>query len=278
VATGAQVDPRYDPLLGKVIAHGETRAIAVARLEAALRGTALHGVATNRDYLLAVLASDDFRAGRTTTDFVQAHPDLRSAGPDRDAVRWHAAAAALALALRATGPLAFAPPAWRNVRSADARRTLLFSEPVEVGYRPERDGTWQVTVGDQRGLARAALLDDDGLDLELFGVRRRCRVRDDGDAVLVDSADHALTFEVVPELPSAAPEGLVGGQTAPLPGLVVSVEVKPGDSVAPGDTLVVLEAMKMEHRIRAGAPGTVAEVLVRAGQSVDAHEVLVVVE
>jgi acetyl/propionyl-CoA carboxylase alpha subunit len=131
VVTGSDVSPYYDPMLAKVIAHAPTRREAAGRLSRSLREMQIHGVTTNRDYLVDVLRDDDFLAGDTHTDFVTEHPptpvaDGTSTTYEREWHRFntvlgpHLAAAALyrqrATAWRSGAhPWPFAPSGWRNV-------------------------------------------------------------------------------------------------------------------------------------------------------------------
>ncbi|MGH3240575.1 MAG: acetyl-CoA carboxylase biotin carboxyl carrier protein subunit, partial [Spirillospora sp.] len=96
------------------------------------------------------------------------------------------------------------------------------------------------------------------------------------DAVHVDSRLGAVTFRAVPRFADPSARIAPGSLLAPMPGTVVRVETEPGADVAGGQTLVVLEAMKMEHRIAAPSAGTVAELNVRAGQQVESGAVLAV--
>ena len=116
---------------------------------------------------------------------------------------------------------------------------------------------------------------DDEVTLVHFGRRgHRCTVQVVDDTVYVNSALGQSVFTEVPRFSDHGVDLAASGPTAPVPGRVVSIEVTVGDVVAAGDTLVVLEAMKVEHRITAGEPGVVAEVLVATGDNVEAHQVL----
>ena len=136
----------------------------------------------------------------------------------------------------------------------------------------------QVTVD---GVARGAVVfaaDADGIALGLDGVRRTCRVVADDDVIWVQSPLGATELREVPRFPVRAPAEVHGGCRAPMPGKVLQVRVAAGDRVARGDTLVILEAMKMEHAVTAPHDGTVAEVRVEPGQQVEAGAVLVVLD
>jgi acetyl-CoA/propionyl-CoA carboxylase biotin carboxyl carrier protein len=272
--------------VAKVIASGSDRDDALDRLAAALRGLRVVGVATNRDALLALVADPDVRAGRTTTDLVEERGDAWVVPPPADVLDLHAAAVALAVhAAHADSEPTLATPGWRPF--ADAVETVVLhrdGDPLQVSVRTGRDGT-SVQVG--AGPVRPAAVhgwDGEHLDLEVDGLRRRAAVllgpdRDDeASTVHVFAAGWGTEWTQPPRLPAGDRSEQARGPSSPVPGTVVAVHVAPGDTVTAGQPLVVLEAMKMEHRLSADADATVLEVAVKVGDAVDAHEVLVVLE
>ncbi len=229
---GSVVGARYDSLLGKVIAHAPTRAEAAARLALALDRFELHGVATNRAHLAGILREPDFLAGRTSTDYFETHPPV-APGP----IVEHAVAAALwCQARRRRG--ATLPSGWRNVRS-QAQRVTWRDGSTDVAVEYALDGV--AFRGTRDG--RIVRVDDDGIDIEVDGVVHACRCDAAGDSVWVGSGLGQSTLVEVPRFPTTADDASAHGPSAPVPGTVISVEVAPGDTVAAGQTLVVLEAM-----------------------------------
>jgi propionyl-CoA carboxylase alpha chain len=109
-------------------------------------------------------------------------------------------------------------------------------------------------------------------------VRQRFLVAADGERVFVHGAGATSELLRVPRFPEAVRADAIGGFSAPMTGVVREVRVQPGQRVAAGDVLLVLEAMKMEHPMVVQVPGVVREVRVVAGQMVDPDEVLVVVD
>ncbi len=285
VTTGSVVPAQYDSLLAKVIAHGTDRHEALDRARAALRGLQVLGVATNRAALLALLDDVDVRAGRTTTDLVESRGDSLVPAVPVDVRDTHLLAAGLAvLATRPTVPSGV-PAGWRTFDDAVETVTLQADGITHhVAVRRSRDGT---AVSRDEAPAVAAVvhgLDADRLDVELDGIRQPVHVvlGPDTDehprAIAVSTRGWTTTWTEPARLPAAETSEQARGPASPVPGTVVAVHVAPGDRVAAGDALVVLEAMKMEHRIRADADATVVEVVVAVGDAVDAHEVLVVLE
>ncbi|WP_089954145.1 acetyl/propionyl/methylcrotonyl-CoA carboxylase subunit alpha [Lentzea xinjiangensis] len=252
VEDGSVVSVHYDPMLAKVIAHAPTREAAARKLATALTDARIHGLVTNRRLLVEVLRNEAFLAGDTHTGFLAEHDLTGTVDPQPFAL-----AAALALAARRrTGHL---PLGWRNVRSQQPKARFLFGEElVEVAYDPAQ------ATGD------TAVLD-------LAGVRTPFHVSTYGDLVEVDSPLGSVSLTLVPRFPEPRSALAPGATTAPMPGTVVRVSVRPGDVVAAGAELLVLEAMKMEHRVLATSAGTVTELLVEQGRQVDAGDVLAVV-
>jgi acetyl/propionyl-CoA carboxylase alpha subunit len=284
IADGSEVSPFYDSMLAKVIAHAPTRDEAIRSLGGALRRLRLHGVRHNRDLLLGILEHPDFRAGLADTGFLVAHAPAELARSARapEADRVHAVAAALAAERerRASAPvLRTLPSGWRNVPSAD--QEVAYATPagtaVRVAYRFGRGGLVARVDGEDLGRIDAAV-SADAVALEIDGVRRTVEVHLSGDVVFADSALGSSELREEPRFPEPASAAGSGSLAAPMPGRVVRVSVQAGDRVAAGDELLVLEAMKMEHRIEAPCAGRVAAVHVAAGEFVAAGAVLAVVE
>jgi propionyl-CoA carboxylase alpha chain len=292
VESDGAVSPAYDNLVAKILAWGDDRATAVARLRAAVRSRLeLDGIETNRDLLVATLGDADFCAGRTSTAYLDAHPDVVAAAVDPVVQRRHAAAAALYLDHRraARSLVPGAPPGWRNVgralhrdRFVDVsggglsvsvswplgRLAVVVEGPDDRAGRLGRDVSVDVAVtGPTTGTVALAV----------DGVVVRHRVRDHGRTIAVSSADGQSTLALVGDDVTDDATSSETSCRAPLPGSVGRVLVAVGDVVDRDQPLVVLEAMKMEHTLRAAGPGTVQNVPVAAGDHVDAGQLLVVV-
>ena len=281
VESGSAVSPAYDSLVAKLMAHGGDRAAAVAKLSLALRTLELDGLETNRDLLAAVLDDDAFRRGEADIHYLERRPDLRDATLPDAVRRRHGAAVAFCLTdERAARSLVPVPAGgWRNVGHAlhadeltDAAGTMEVR--AAVPHEPAHvllDGTWQPvgTATTRHGVVD--LVAEDGL-------RRRYRVRHTPHAADVSGPEGQSTFGLRTGDDPDERGGIAGECRAPLPGSVTKVLVQAGDTVAEGDGLVVLEAMKMEHTLRANGAGTVARVQCAPGQQVDVNDLLVAVE
>jgi propionyl-CoA carboxylase alpha chain len=266
---GSTVSPHYDAMLAKVIAYGRTRDDAARRLARALAESQVHGVTTNRDLLVAILREDEFRAGRTDTGYLTRHDPAELSAPDPRLRAVHALAAALARRAgnrAAAGVLATLPAGWRNVRSAPAR---VGYEGVEVTYTADT-----ARVGDAELTYQVHRATPDQVDLTVDGIRRTYHVRGGH----VDGGGASSAFTEVPRFPDPTTDGPAGSLLAPMPGTVVNVLTKIGETVTAGQPLLILEAMKMQQTISAPTAGTLTDLRVVAGEQVDTGAVLAVVE
>jgi propionyl-CoA carboxylase alpha chain len=284
IETGSEVGIEFDPILAKVIAHAPTREEAAARLARVLERTQVQGLTTNRDFLVATLRHPAFLAGDTTTDFIDRVAPPRVRVPDPAEVREAATAAALAAQAdrrAAATVLAGFPSGWRNssMPPEETRfRPAHGDGEVVVRYQSRRDGSFWVDAGDgdQHLLVRERTAD--GVTLEIDGRRRSFALVQDGPRWHVQGPDGDVQLTEMPRFPDRGLETPAGGLVAPMPGKVVDVLVQPGAKVQAGDLLLLLEAMKMEHRITAPMAGLITDVRVHPGEQVANGALLIVLE
>jgi propionyl-CoA carboxylase alpha chain len=281
VEAGSTVSIHYDPMLAKVIAWAPTRAEASGKLAGALADAQIVGVTTNRDLLVRILRNDEFLAGQTDTGFL-ARNEAALLAPEDDQTRiGNAAAGALALQAReraAARVLPTLPSGWRNVPSQNQVVELTTgSTTVRVEYRFLRQGL-HLAVDGKDLVARLWDAHPDLVDLEIDGIRRRYTIECRGDFVSVSGSLGASLFRLQPRLPDTPEVKPSGSLTAPMPAVVRSVLVKPGQRVAAGETLVILEAMKMEHPIFTDHAGVVDEVYIEVGDQISAGDTVLVVK
>jgi len=272
---GQAIPPYYDSMLAKVMAHGATRAECVDALAAACARSVLLGVRHNLGFLADCLREPEFAAGRATTAFIarQFPPERRASAPPPAAA---CVAAALLYARAAEGR------GWTNALGLGARVELAADGLPAVPYRVTllRDGAIELAQPDAAPrCVRAVAQSADALSFELDGVTHRVRHARGADGALwLHSAGRQYVFHDRLHARGAADEGAgaAGGTLrAPLAGRVVQVGAQAGSVVAKGDTLVVIESMKMEHALTAPVEGTVAELLCAMGDQVSAGRVLV---
>ena len=283
VREGDAITPYYDPMIAKVIAQGDDRAMALDRLAGALRGFEIAGVTTNVPFLSRLVANSGFRAGDLDTGLIDRELDaLLARDPVPDPVLAAAAMhAAGALAERADGA------AWD-----DPWATL-------IGWRPWGGAKHLVHLEIDGDAVEATVrfMEDGGCRIEVGNVSLAVKlIRRDGALVVLDLSDRIVSARIVPaddelhvlyegrtysvSLPDRAvedgdPGSALAHVTAPLPGKVVKVAVRSGETVERGATLVVLEAMKMELSVDAPRDGIIDEVAVSEGDQLVEGAVLV---
>ena len=282
VEEGSHVGVDFDPMLAKVVAHGPTRSEAAGRLALALERMHLGGVTTNRDFLVATLRHEAFLAGDTTTDFIERNAPAMESTVAAATTQQLAIAAAMWLQgdNRASARvLDRVPSGWRNARMP-AQHVALAVDDVEhdIGYRRRRDGSFAVEGGQVAIVHRWS---PDDLDVEVDGIRRTVRITlaagPSGEHLHLTGGGTTTTFRVVPRFSVPGSEAPSGGLVAPMPGRVLEIRAAMGDTVTKGQTMLLLEAMKMEHHMTAPFDGTVTEVRVATGDQVDNGSVLLVI-
>ena len=285
VVQGSTVTIDFDPMIAKVVAHGPTRTEAAGRLALALERLHLGGLTTNRDFLAATLRTPEFLAGDTTTDFIARVRPARRAEISNDELGRAATAAALWIQAgnRANASaLNSIPSGWRNSRTPPELVELVAGDrDVTVRYRRNRDDsfTTSVEIGDEvrqdTSVVHGGSPDD--IDIRTGNQRAQWRITRVADAVHV-TGPVVISFSVTPRFVAPGTDTPTGGFVAPMPGTVLELRVAAGDTVSAGDTLVVLEAMKMEQRMNAPADGIIADVLIAEGGQVETGQVLLVFE
>ena len=284
VRTGDAIPIHYDPMIAKVIAHGADRETARRRLLRALAASEVAGVRTNLPLLRAIVAHPGFAAADLDTGFIARHAEALLA-PPRAAPPAALAAAVLCL-LRdepVTDPADPHSPwglanAWRLNGEGWQDFGLLDGE-AELAIRAHLGGTLRLDLPGGAAHVEGARWEGNALGFRLDGAACRARVLREGDAlfVILDGETHELRHRD-PRAPSGAAEGTGGRVIAPMPGRVLQVLVAPGDHVARGAVLLVMEAMKVQMRITAPADGTVTALRCAVGELVEDGAELVTIE
>lgn len=255
VASGDEIGTRYDPLLAKLIAHGRDRNEAIDRLRDALEATEILGVTTNRGFLARLLDDPEMRAGEARTDTIERV--WQPVDPTDLDKRAEAAMAAVA----ANGPPGSAPPGFRLNAAPSVRARVGRDESVVTVDQAAAQGVRWMRLGE--GNAVGAI--DGRFVLEVEGRAYR------GGLAAPPTVDESVGR-------AQREHGSVAAVVAPMPGAVIAVRVVDGQNVVAGETLIVLEAMKMENAVTSPAAATVLRVLVEAGQQVQRGDPLVELE
>jgi acetyl/propionyl-CoA carboxylase alpha subunit len=280
IESGSTVSVHSDPLLAKLVSHGDDRAGATAKLARALDGLSLAGMTSNVGLLTRLLRHPDYLAGRLHTGFLDERPEL--CAEPVDAARDDEAAIAATLAAhqrrrRADDFLPQVPTGWRNNRWAD-QHVEYTARRVE--YRSLGENRFLVRLEGAEATWRVVSSASSTPELVLespLGVRRRFRVVEADGRHWVHGPRGRAVLEETPRFPAPIDPVLQGGLLAPMPGQVTRVLVREGEAVKKGQVLLVLEAMKLEQTVVSPADAVVRQLLVRAGEQVTAGQVLALV-
>ena len=278
VEQGYKVGTDFDPMLSKVIAWAPNRIDAANKLARGLEKAHFGGVKTNRDFLISCLRNESFINGKTTTDFIAREKPSSEQELSENQLLESSVAIALWTAMqnRASDPVtSFMPSNWTNGRMPNQRIKLLIQKnEIEVTYRLQRNGLFSVM-----GLiSKIHAYDESGIDLEIGSHRFFAQITRADDRILINMPFGDLDAKIIKRFAEPGNEVPEGGLVAPMPGKVIEVKVKKGDRVKAGDTLVVIEAMKMEHSIKAIKNGKVTKLMVVLNQQVDNGATLLVLD
>ncbi|TCP08155.1 acetyl/propionyl/methylcrotonyl-CoA carboxylase subunit alpha [Caldimonas thermodepolymerans] len=274
VREGDEITPYYDSMIAKLIVHGATREQALARLQAALAATHVVGLHTNVAFLRRVVASRSFVQADLDTALIEREREALFDVPGLSLPCAVAGVAACVLAEEAA--LQDDDPwsrrdGWRLHGAARRRMELDVGGQRHVAYLAyQHDGSHLLQLGELQLPLQARALGGDRHDVRLGEQRWTLSVYRHGESFAVFGADGHLSLTWIDPIVHAGEGGHDAGRlTAPMPGKLIALHVQPGQRVAKGQALAVMEAMKMEHSIVAPADGVVQELLYGVGDQVD---------
>ena len=278
VREGDTITAHYDPMIAKVIVHDRTRDAALAKLRTALDATQIAGTVTNVDFLRALAADPDFAAGKVDTGLIERGMD-RFAPAEVVPAEAHTLAALKAMGL--PGDTDPSDP-WQSLSGfrawgpAQHSVTILRGgEPIMASIRIHAPGRYGVRID---GTVREVVFTGENR-VEIDGRRSAAETLWRGKDILVIIDGKSWAYGSMDPLAVAAGAGPGGDAIlAPMPGAIIRVAAAAGDAVQAGQTLVVMEAMKMEQSLKAPRAGTVATVLVGEGDQVADGDTLVTLE
>ncbi len=290
VDTGDEVTPYYDPMIAKLIVHEPDRDAALRRLGQALEQTAVTGVDTNLDFLTALAINPDVKAMQIHTRWIDTSLDELVAGGEPDEASLVVAMAAAIWTLQKRHPGGTNPwvrrdlfTSWRlglgNSEIAHSSALLIthggMSQKVSLSS-VEGDGHMSVCVGDNDPLELSLEEREPGYWRVVNGSEILIlHVRTDANRIELASPTAKHILNIDPALPEAFAGGTDEGSLgSPLTGAIVAVLVKEGDSVPAGETIAILESMKLEIPIKSVQAGTVASLDVAVGDMVDRGQII----
>ena len=279
VKQGSVIGTDFDPMLAKVIAKGRNRTDAANKLALALQSLHIGGVTTNRDFLVECLRSKDFHKGNTTSDFISIAKPKRSIELKGTELEQAGIAAALWLQgenRKNTPILSGIQSGWTNSRLPKQKINFQYnSEELSILYKSNRDGSFEINKGIN---AKIIEWNNSGIDIEIEDIRFFSKVTRKDANLIVHGPWGDILFKIMPRFKSVSQEVKDGGLIAPMPGKVIDLMVKVGSKIKKGDTLVILEAMKMEHTVKATEDGVIDELFISNHDQVENGALLMVIK
>ena len=279
VEQGSVIGTDFDPMIAKVISTGKTRTDAANKLALALESLHIGGVITNRDFLVSSLRSEEFHQGLTTSDFIEKVDPQRKIPMLGETLKLASSVAALwiqGLNRNNSKTLNQIPSGWRNSRLPKQKLSFKsLEEEATITYQIRRDGSFDLNEG---SVAKIFNWRESGIDIEIDGQRFFSKVTKNNETVVVHMPWGDAVLEILPRFVLPGSEVQAGGLIAPMPGKVIDLKVKVGSKVKKGETLVILEAMKMEHQVKASEDGKVSKLLIRKDDQLENGALLMVVD
>ena len=296
IRKGSIITPDYDSLIAKMVTWRTSRSQAIRHMERSLRRTLITGVNTNIPMLIATLNEKDFQKGETQTSYLADHPELVEgfkSESEEEKVLLIASVFALEYFDSSALPHQGIPSGWRNLRTQGQRQIWKSNQELHhVEFflnndtatvllgpwpKPEEDGSLSP---DERSTHTVRLINRTATSqiIEVDGRQQTVDVHIDHEIVHAQSRTGSATWEMQPLFTFRDSEQIGDGPVSPLPGTVISVHVKEGQVVQEGDLLMVVEAMKMEHKIIAIGSAKVTTVHFQENDRVNTGELLVTLE
>ena len=270
VRSGDIISTHYDPMLAKVIAKGHNREAAIRKLDYALSNLQFLGLRNNIRFLRQILMHPDHLAGHISTQFIDAHPELRETDTSVSTM----AIIAAAIARQGHGY-------WRNNPNRPIKHHFDTGQGrVEIHLTPQRNGETIVHLPDDEYRVSVHNERENQYNLVVNGYRQRVTVaQGENDTWWVHTIDGTYRLQWLTPLPLPGQQlEAQGSLRAPMPGQVIAVNVAVGQTVKQGDVLLIIEAMKMEHRIEAPYDGRVESIAYQTGQTVQQDEILLALD
>ena len=283
VEKGSVVDVFYDPMLAKVIAHGSSRSECLRKLNHALQNLAILGITNNKDFLSEIINNPDFIEGKFDTSFIsRSFPDYKKHLALKNVYESAIAALLWEWKIRDSKRtlLKYLPSGWKNNFYQPHSETYHFKESLlELTYKYKGNDFFKIQIKDQKYKVELISLCEGELTCQINENQQSFIIAGSGDKIYVHSYEQGcivftkeLKFKIIEN------ETGEGAYTAPMPGEIIKILVKPGKSIRMGEQLVVINSMKMENAIEAQADGVVEEIFVEEKTFVEADTLLLTVK
>lgn len=279
VETGSKVDIFYDPMLAKMITYAPTRQESIRKMKYALQQLHVLGLTTNKDFLLEILSNSDFEKGNFDTHFIDLHFKNHKKEKTEDTLNQLAIAAFIANYQNKqnhSNPLPHIPSGWRNnFYQAQSATFSTKEKAISLSYKVKSDTYFKIEIEQHKYKVEVIECKNNRYKLLINDVLNHFVVSSTQDKFYVSHSNFGV-FELQKQARFIDPSEVEtkGTYKAPMPGEIIKLNIKVGDAIKSGQTLMILSSMKMENAIEAFEDGIVEEVYVSEKGFVEADTVL----
>ena len=278
VQKGYEVGTNFDPMLSKVISWAPNRTDACLQLATALEKSCIGGVKTNKDFLVECIRHPEFLAGNTTSDFIEIQsPNRKKVLNDHDKNNLMIAGAVWISQtnIKNKNKLRFIKHSWTNGRLPHQNISFQFENEIhQIKYSYINKGSISILEKNVEIIS----FDNEMLECVIDGIRSQYQIYRDEDRLFVFDSFNDIQLKVLPRFVDPSTSSIEGGLLAPMPGKISEVLIKKDQKVKAGQSLMIIEAMKMEQTIKSPNAGKISKIMVKKGQQVENGESLLVID
>ena len=278
VQKGYEVGTNFDPMLSKVISWAPNRTDACLQLATALEKSCIGGVKTNKDFLVECIRHPESLAGNTTSDFIEIQsPNRKKVLNDHDKNNLMIAGALWISQtnIKNKNKLRFIKHSWTNGRLPHQNISFQFENEIhQIKYSYINKGSISILEKNVEIIS----FDNEMLECVIDGIRSQYQIYRDEDRLFVFDSFNDIQLKVLPRFVDPSTSSIEGGLLAPMPGKISEVLIKKDQKVKAGQSLMIIEAMKMEQTIKSPNAGKISKIMVKKGQQVENGESLLVID
>ena len=278
VQKGYEVGTNFDPMLSKVISWAPNRTDACLQLATALEKSCIGGVKTNKDFLVECIRHPEFLAGNTTSDFIEIQsPNRKKVLNDHDKNNLMIAGAVWIsqINIKNKNKLRFIKHSWTNGRLPHQNISFQFENEVhQIKYSYINKESVSILEKNVEIIS----FDNEMLECVIDDIRSQYQIYRDEDRLFVFDSFNDIQLKVLPRFVDTNTSSIEGGLLAPMPGKISEVLIKKDQKVKAGQSLMIIEAMKMEQTIKSPNAGKISKIMVKKGQQVENGESLLVID
>ena len=278
VQKGYEVGTNFDPMLSKVISWAPNRTDACLQLATALEKSCIGGVKTNKDFLVECIRHPEFLAGNTTSDFIEIQsPNRKKVLNDHDKNNLMIAGAVWISQtnIKNKNKLQFIKHSWTNGRLPHQNISFQFENEIhQIKYSYINKESISILEKNVEIIS----FDNEMLECVIDDIRSQYQIYRDEDRLFVFDSFNDIQLKVLPRFVDPNTSSIEGGLLAPMPGKISEVLIKKDQKVKAGQSLMIIEAMKMEQTIKSPNAGKISKIMVKKGQQVENGESLLVID